>query len=355
MSDWRALLAELAVPRRSGSPNNAQVRAALKRELVARGFVVLEHNVTLSPRPIWVAATVGRALAVIAAMAGLGVLAHLRGFWTPVVLTGVAGGFALHAVGAIAGLLPCPWPAVPGVNLIGVRPRTRVTHWLVAHYDSKGQRLSMAGRLVAVGLAAIGAVGAVKCAVLALAGIAIPLPAWLAALGAMGLGGQRLGRAGLTDDSPGAVDNASGLLTVLTTVDALPADAVVGVIFPDGEEFGLAGARALVRERANLLEGTVVVNFDGIDGRGPVVAVAHKAGPTVDRVAARAGARRWRRLPVVVDGLALAPAAAECVTLMRGNWGTMRVVHRPGDVAQRLDLSGVKAVGGRVADALFPG
>lgn len=355
MSDWRALLVELAVPRRSGSSNNTQVRGALKRELAARGFVVLEHHVTLSPRPIWAAATVGRALAIVAAMAGLGVLAHPRGFWTPVVLFGVAGGFALHAVGAILGRVSCPLPDVPGVNLIGVRPRTRVTHWLVAHYDSKGQRLSMAGRLLAVALATVGAGAAAALAVASLAGVTVPLAAWLVALGAMGLGGQRLGRAGLSDDSPGAVDNASGLLAALATVDALPPTAAVGVIFPDGEELGLMGARALVRERANLLAGTAVINFDGIDDRGPVIAVAHRAGPTVDRVVGRTGARRWRRLPVVVDGLILAPAAAECVTMMRGHWATMRVVHRPGDTAQRLDLTGMKTVSGRVADALFPG
>src|SRR5207253_440668 len=72
----------------------------------------------------------------------------------------------------------------------------------------------------------------------------------------------------VTDHSAGAVDNAAGVVAVLATVDALPRDAGVGVLFPDAEEYGLLGARALVRERANLPGDTCIVNFDWVDDRG---------------------------------------------------------------------------------------
>jgi len=139
---------------------------------------------------------------------------------------------------------------------------------------------------------------------------------------------------------------------VLRALDVLPADAPVGVIFPDAEELGLLGAAVLARERANLLQDTVVVNFDGLDDRGATIALVHRPGPIVDRVVAALGARRRRSWPVLVDGIAFARAARECVTIARGDWGTAWVVHTPRDTADRLTLEGSRQVADRVAGAL---
>jgi hypothetical protein len=293
MSGYRALLDALARPRLVGTPQHTAIRDTLKRELQARGCVVMEHRFAAAPRfPLR-----GRA-------------------------------------------------AAEGINLIAVRPRVRVTAWLTAHYDSKGQPLSMAGRLqlVAVALAIVPAV--------LLATLAGASPWWWLATLVPPLAFFALNVA--TDGSPGAVDNASGVLAVLAALDLLPADAPVGAILLDAEELGLVGARALVRERANLLDDTSVINFDGIDDRGRVVAFAHRPGPVTRSVADRLGARTRRRLPVVVDGLALAPASRECLTIMKGDWGTARVVHTPRDTADRLTLTGVEAVARAVATALAP-
>lgn len=277
------LLAELAAPRLVGTPNHARARDVLKRELTRRGLVVLEHRFRATSRfPLW-------------------------------------------------GVRPAD-----GVNLIAVRPQTRVTTWLAAHYDSKGQPASMAARLVLVGI--------VVAALLA-----IPFGFWIPAVVAAAL---FLGLNRVTNHSPGALDNTSGVLTVLATLDALSPSAAVGALLLDAEELGLVGARALARDRANLLEGTAVINFDGIDDRGGITALMHRAGPAVTGVATALGAGVWRRLPVVVDGMALAPAARECVTIMKGNWGTMRIVHTVRDVAERLTLSGVIEVAAGVARAL---
>jgi len=159
----------------------------------------------------------------------------------------------------------------------------------------------------------------------------------------------------VTNRSAGAVDNAAGVVAVLATLDALPPDMGVGVLFPDAEEYGLLGARALVRERANLLRDTCIVNFDGVDDRGVTIAFIHRAGPTIERVTAALGARRARWLPVLVDGLVLTGAAREGVTIMRGDWGTATIVHTPRDSTQRLTLEGVREVARGVASALFPG
>ncbi|MBI1967844.1 MAG: M28 family peptidase [Gemmatimonadetes bacterium] len=352
MTSFRALLTELAVPRLAGTLNNETVRATLKRELGARGFVVMEHRFTASPRGIWVVTACGRALAVTASAVGAGILLQVRGLFPQLLLLSVLTAFLAHALGAMTGILPCPWPSAAGVNLIGVRPRTRISVWLTAHHDSKGQAMSMAGRLAAVCLAAAGSGALLVLAVLHLLGRGVAAPLWLPFLAIAALGGQRLARSRPHDASPGAVDNASGVLAVLAAVDALPPDAPVGVILPDGEEFGLEGARAIVRERANLFGDTAVLNFDGIDDRGGVVAFMHRGGPVVDAVVSGLGARRWRRLPVLVDGIAFAQAARECVTIMKGGWQTMRVVHRPTDTADRLQLDGVKAVAAKIAASL---
>ena len=264
MSDSRSLLAEIAVPRRTGTLAHARVREALRRELIARGLVVMEQP--------------------------------FRGRCSP----------WLRGVGS---------PSVEGVNLIAVRSRARVAVWLVAHYDSKGQPLSMLGRLAT-----------------------FPLSLLLNQV---------------DDRSPGAVDNATGLLTVLSVLDRLPPDAPVGVIFPDAEELGLVGARALARERANLLAETVVINFDGIDDGGRTVAYVHRGGPTTTALVRALGATSRTWLPVIVDGNALKSSGRECITIMRGDWRTMRVVHTVRDNAARLTRAGVEIVAAGVASGLL--
>ncbi len=291
MTDSRALLEEISIARLVGTSNHARVREILKRELQARGFVVLEQRFRTRPRlPLW-----GRA-------------------------------------------------ASDAVNLIAVRPRARVTTWLTAHYDSKGQAVSMAARLVLAGVVVAGSLGALVVRLAGGPALVLAVPVVLVA--------AFVALSRISDGSPGAVDNCSGLLTVLATVDALPADAAVGVVFPDAEEHGLVGARALVRERANLFEHTALVNFDGIDDLGRTLALVHRGGPLVDAVVHALAARRARLLPVLEDGLVLARSVRECVTVMRGCWGTARVVHTPGDAAQRLTLEGVAAVAQAVAAAL---
>ena len=283
MTERHALFAELARPRRVGSEGHARARDVLKRELQQRGLVVLEHRFPAAVRfPLWGA------------------------------------------------------PPADGLNLIAVRPQAKVQTWLVAHYDSKGQPISMATRLMLAGAAA-------------LALPAIPFGIWIPAVLVAALF-LVLNRD--TNTSPGALDNASGVMTVLATLDALPPTASVGALLLDAEELGLVGARALARERANLLEGTTVINFDGIDDTGAVTALVHRPGGTVTGVATALSAGTWRRLPVVVDGMALAPATRECVTIMKGNWSTMRIVHTMSDVPERLALSGVDEVAGVVAAVL---
>lgn len=286
MTDYHALLHELAVPRLVGTRNHQKVREILIRELFVRGFAMEEHRFTGRP---------ARAL-----------------FGTPRV--------------------------VSGVNIIAQRPSVRPAVWLVAHYDSKGQPLSMAVRLAAFGLIPVALVGLLFA----------PLPAALFLVLLL----LRLLQNRVTDDSPGAVDNASALVAVFMTLDQLPQSAEVGVIFPDAEEFGLVGARALATDRATLFGNAAIINLDGLDDIGGTIAFVHRPGSVAQAVTRSLNATRARWLPVIVDGLALARVARECVTILKGNWRTMRVVHTPRDEADRLTLNGARHIADGLARAL---
>ncbi len=326
---YRRLLQELSVPRLVGSAAHARVRERLKQELSARGYVVLEHAFPVRPPGRLRGPLYGGALLAWLSFATL----------VPSLAVRVAGGVVL----LLAVLFPLRSTATNGVNLIGVRPRTRVAVWLAAHYDSKGQPISMALRLTAVALAVVGVVG--------LGGVWAGRMSPTFVIPGL-LGGLLLLFNRATNGSPGALDNASALVTVLAVVDQLPAEAAVGVLFPDAEEYGLIGSRALVRERANLLADTAVLNLDGIDDRETTRCVMHRSGPTVDAVAAALGAKTRRFLPIVVDGWEFARVARECLTVMRGDWQTARVVHTPRDTADRLTFAGGEQVAGRIAAAL---
>jgi hypothetical protein len=339
---YRDLLGELAIPRLVGSPGHAQVRLRLTEELARRGYVTLEHDFPVRPPgALAVAAYGGGALA----LASLGLAVWRLGFHG----SAFVGLVTLGAIGLALALvrLHRPRGARLGVNVIGVRPRARVTVWLAAHYDSKGQPVSMLIRLAGAGCAAV---GVITTLVLGVSAVSVPVALALACPGL--LGGLVLLQNRATNESPGAVDNASALVTVLAVLDQLPPEAPIGVLFLDAEEYGLLGARALVRERPNLIEGTVVVNLDGIDDLGSTRCFVHRRGPRVATVAAALEARVARVLPAFVDGLVLGPLARECVTLMRGDWRTAAVVHTRADRAERLTLSGSQTMATALARVL---
>jgi hypothetical protein len=321
------------------------VREVLKRELTTRGYVVLEHQFAML-RTAGPAALIPVGAALAAAALGTILVAAVTPARIAVACWLVVVALCLGAVLFSRTRTTLP---VTGINLIGVRPRSRVSLWLAAHYDSKGQPLSMAWRIAAVVFAALGLGGLIAIASVRFAGhpwtgraeVMLILPALF--------GGLLLAWNGVTNKSPGAVDNASALVTTFAILDQLPPGTTVGVLFPDAEEYGMLGARALVRDRANLLDGTTVLNLDGIDDGGPTICFVHRPGPTIAAVAAALEARVRRFLPVFVDGLAFSRVARECATIMRGNWRTANVVHRPSDTADRLTLTGSTAVAGEIA------
>jgi Zn-dependent M28 family amino/carboxypeptidase len=152
--------------------------------------------------------------------------------------------------------------------------------------------------------------------------------------------------------SAGAVDNASGVATVLIAAE-LSAGAPVGVLITDAEELGLAGARSWC---ATTTEARApVFNCDGVDDLGSLTLMWTR--PRANRLerAIRSAASNFgeplRVIPlipgVLVDGLAFADAGWEVVTLSRGSVDTLRRIHTRRDDLARLRGEGV-AVAARV-------
>jgi len=158
------------------------------------------------------------------------------------------------------------------------------------------------------------------------------------------------------DASPGALDDASGVASVLLAAERLGSAAGVGVLLTSAEELGLAGARAWVATR-NPTERVPVLNCDGVDDGGELVlmhtgrrperlltlaaAVGASGGP-------RAGARRL--IPgVLVDAVAFADAGWETLTVSRGTLRTLQRVHRPSDDLAHLRGDGVPSAAALLA------
>ena len=362
MSDRaRSLVAALATgPREAGTPECAAARDAVSAFLHDLGYEVETQRFRFAPSVLNAGPVVG---------AGLGGVALLvlpllvMPVWEKAaLLVWLVGLAAVASIGLGIGL---GWttlgaPLREDANLVARRPGADVKLWLVAHLDTKAQAQSMASRLVAVWLAGT--------AVLLLTGLVLgrvlaPTTLWTAApaVGLAVIGGALLARGRLRGTSPGARDNASGLLTVLTAAERSQAPGL-GILVTSAEEFGLVGARVFAQERGELLAGREVVNVDTVDDQGGVYVVFHdKRGKELAKhldpvLRALELPCRRRRLPagIMVDSLPLTPGSARAVTLARLDWGTLRRLHTAADNADGLAFDTAGRLGRLLARAIDP-
>jgi hypothetical protein len=269
------------------------------------------------------------------------------------------------SVGIGAGVLPFEAEPVQATNLIGTRSSGPLL-WLVAHSDTKAQWLSLRGRVIATVLTGAGSMLLVAALVVRIAG---PLPWWVAALLLIPLliGSAGLSRPPLHGESPGAVDNGSGVIAALSAAARLSDRQDIGVLITGAEEFGMEGARAWVQAAGS--QGAGFVNFDGIDSVGRFNIMTHRSSPRTDeneerakflhrelRSVLRAGGHtvRDRPLPfgIFVDGSILARGGLWGVTVSRGTWETLSVIHTPRDTIERTDVGGAVVAGTATAEAV---
>jgi hypothetical protein len=356
----RARIQALAGPRLTGTDGAARTERSLRDAFDALGYEVRPLPFSFSTWPGRFGYTMAGALLLLTG--GLG--AWLIQAGTPLAaLVVLAGGMALalSPLLLLEKALRLPWGRVDTANLLCARPETRPSWIVMAHRDSKSQ---LAPTLARTGAVLLGVAGWLTLMLLgglaAAGGAAPPAPTWVAG-GGTALAGLVLALSWAGDRSPGALDNATGLAALLAVARQEESDDVAFLV-TDGEELGLAGARAAV---GDLPPVQGVINLDGLDDRGPViVAEGHgwrRRGTAPQLVAALLTAGRAlgldiRRRPlprsIHVDHMPVAAAGVPAVTVLRGRWRSLARVHRPSDRPDRIDGRGAAEVAATVTAAL---
>lgn len=361
-AEWApGLFKRIAVPRMAGSKSLADVEAAIAERLSAMGYRVAREPFVTSDRSLAAVALAGAGFGWTALLIMPLFLLAMPGWPLFLVGTGAMALVALLTVGVQRGLIGPARPGVTTANIVATRGEPVL--WLVAHWDSKGQALSLAHRVVAVVALGIGAVWLLTALTVRLV---VVVPWWVVAPGALlaAVGGAALSRAKTSNVSPGAVDNASGVIAALAAAERLRERADVGVLITGAEEYGMAGARAWI---AGSPRGNMFLNFDGVDSRGAVRITTHARGALRGRSGGSLNVRgvvrdhlvaqghdvsQWG-LPagIPVDGVVLASNGMDGVTVSRGDWTTARLVHTACDVPDRLDVGAILTVGLAAAEA----
>jgi Zn-dependent M28 family amino/carboxypeptidase len=147
--------------------------------------------------------------------------------------------------------------------------------------------------------------------------------------------------------SPGALDNASGVATVVQAAKQLGENDNVGVLLTDAEELGLAGARAwALNDSRNV---ATVLNCDGVDDGGGVQVMFSGRRPSrlldvIARAATQSSVRYGvsRLIPgVLADSVAFSDARMDSVTFSRGTFRSLLRVHTRRDDLAHLAGTGI--------------
>jgi hypothetical protein len=346
-----------AAPRPAGGSEESRARSYCANVLTAAGFEIHEEPFVYSQLPGKIATPVfGVATGVLMAAA-----AHVAWRDDPgAALALLVGGSAVLAGGAQwlgrHGVLSLPWMRAQSVNLVATRgaPAT----WLVAHLDSKSQPVPILVR-------AFGVMGLILSVI---AGLIVSLFQWTGAdvvalwpwiAGAGILFALPVSASVVQARSPGALDDASGVGTVLMVAQSLPPHVPLGVVLTSAEELGLAGARAWVKGRAP----AEAINVDGVDDSGAVRLTWTRRYPSglIERLTKSASrdctaVRVGRLLPgALLDGVALADAGWDVVTVSRGTLTTVARIHLPGDSLARLGGDGMVLAATIISRAITSG
>lgn len=342
----RHLDAVASEPRPAGGPAEESARAHCRAELARLGFRTRDLAFEYSALPgRWATPSGGLVSAVALAIAGH---AGARGDGVQAlgILVGTLVAFgALALLAARRGVLGLRFLRARSVNLVAERGAPRV--WLVAHLDSKSQPAPMLARVSGIVLSALAWVAALALALAQTVDLVRPSFATWGAVSAIGvLAALPVMASVVGARSPGALDDASGVATVLLAAARVPRDLPLGVLLTSAEELGLAGARAW----AATTRPAVALNVDGVDDEGamrwmltgprPPWLLDALRGEPGDRIAV------GPLIPgLLVDAVALVDAGWTAATLSRGTLATLRRIHTPADSRERLSGAGVAMAG----------
>ena len=362
--------ARWARPRRVGTPEHDRVAAEIETQLSAAGWRVRREAFHFSPVP-------DRVLKLLLAAAlGCVLIASLwRAAWAAGLLPLIALAVGPLNRRAQLAALKADWrvgrPGAlhRGENLIAAWPDhpadARPHLYLVAHYDSKSQRLPLTARIACFVLAAIGGLLTSALTLLNAAPEAVMPAGALTALAILPLLTLDVG-----NRSPGAIDNASGVGLVVHLAEVLARRSVldrlrVTILIPDAEEWFVMGASAYVRTHFDELRGEAqrlhMLNFDGIGVRGELHTVG--GDKTIGllhqlRTAAQGMSlplKKFRLFGALFDHLPFEQHGFDAMSLITVG-AASRSVHTPHDEVSQLDARGFEQAGRlalRVIDQLI--
>ena len=339
-----------ATPRFAGSRHELDARELCGEHLRRAGFQTREEEFSFSQVP----ARLGPFICGTLFAAGLFLAGHVAAAHREP-LPGIAIAVATAIIASVTGLLltrsvvTLPAWIRRSSNLVAIRNGAvdEPEVWLVAHIDSKSQTIGMLVRVASIVFAAMLFALAIGAMILQTTRMADELAMMQSAFAAMftALAILPFALCFVTNNSRGAVDNASGVAAALLAIDAIPRDRSVGVLISSAEELGLAGASAFAARRS--FQG-IAINCDTIDSFGRFVCMTsgsrESARSAMRRAAASVGqALQVRRtIPgILTDSVALARAGWDTCTLSRGNLRTLRRVHTSGDDPGRIDGAGI--------------
>jgi hypothetical protein len=342
----KTLLDQLsATPRFAGSSEEAKARACCREELERAGFSCRELPFEYSQTPgRW-----GPPIAAAFQVATVIVVGHMAVHHGALAALVVGAALVCALIWASSyvkrrGIAGLPLQRARSTNLEATRG-TPVA-WLVAHIDSKSQTVPILVRIASSVLLAIIFALAFAVILLSLVGIRVGPGVWhVLAVAAVAAAVPSI-FCFVRNDSPGALDNASGVATVLLASQLASAVRNLGILISSGEELGLAGARAWA---AGSVPGMVVINCDTVDDAGSWRCMYN--GPEPARIAAAAetiAARLALRVAIgrmipgiLADSMAFADRGLESVTISRGRLSTLARIHTRRDTSIGLAGTGV--------------
>ncbi len=341
----KSLLDDLAqAPRFAGSAEESRARARCRAELERGGFSCRELPFEYSEAP----GRYGPPLAAAVQVAAIFVVASVAERVGPfsALLLGAAIISVLFFADARAktrSVERFPLLRAHSINLEARRGNP--TAWLVAHIDSKSQTVPMLLR-IASSLALGAAIAAsLLLLLLSMLGVKSAVFYWpLLRISAIVAAVPSL-LCFVRNKSPGAVDNASGVVAVLLASQSASAPHDLGVLITSGEELGLAGARTWARDAEARLR---VLNCDTVDDAGRWRCMHTGPKPRLISLAAESvagslgvGLSVGRLIPgILADSMAFADMGIEAVTLSRGTLATLARIHTRRDNSIALTGNG---------------
>jgi hypothetical protein len=345
--DDMALLRDIAAaPRPTGSEAIARARERCVRELRDLGYNINEHHFTFSEFPgRFGTPLIGGAAAAIVGVAGQQGAAGMR---IAPLLTVATGAIVLLIAGrwlARRGVLDAPVLRAKGINIEATREGPEPLIWIAAHLDSKSQPIPTLVRSLGIVVEGLGLLLAMALAVAAASGARIDSLYWGFAAMVTLVGALPVVFSVVGSRSPGALDNASGIATVIAAARQLGRHPGLGILITDAEELGLAGARAWAIEDFPL----TMLNCDGVDDTGEiqVMFTGHRPTRLLDAVARASAAsdvrhQAGRLIPgILTDSVAFTDGGLESVTFSRGSLKSLTRVHSRRDNLANLRGTGI--------------